>query len=204
MSSMTERPKFRTALCCECGTLRTVSARAAMRNGTYWGNSPEEIAEHLKRNDSYRRFWARVQPWERKLEDLKCETCGQVTRHADVPAPGFIDEAERQNGTPILEGDDAWPIIDAAIEQLEAFDVRVEWDADSRENVYGWIYRYLDDGVYLLGLNDKIPASAVRGVIDWAWRVLLEDPNTNKWSVKPQDGDNPAHAWRCWVNHPRA
>lgn len=205
MTSMTERPKLRTALCCECGTVRTVSARAAMRNGTWWGSSPEELADRIKsaRNDHDRRFWERVQPWERKLEDLKCETCGEVTHHADVPAPGYIDEAERQNGTPILEAEDAWTVVDAAIEQLEALEVRVDWVSDD-ERVHGRLFRYLDDGAYVLELNETIPAPKVRAAIDWAWSVLLEEPYTNKWAISPQDGDEPAYAWRCWVSHPRA
>jgi hypothetical protein len=81
--------------------------------------------------------------------------------------------------------------------QLEVFGVRVRWVADD-EHTHARLFRYLDDGAYLLELNDKIPASDVPNAIEFAWRALLDSPNANEWAIMPQRGDNPAFAWQVW------
>ena len=105
MTSISDRTGVRQSLCCECGNLRTVSAKASERNGTGpWGASPDQIAEALQRTRcvSARQYWERQRPYERALEDLKCATCGKVTQHAMVapatsPGGAYRDRAEEEN-----------------------------------------------------------------------------------------------------------
>jgi len=85
------------ALCCVCGTCRTVSVRYWPRRHVPEGMSYEQIEQGRART-GYPGEW--VQPWHRVLGDLKCVTCGQTTQHArlrDHDAERGRDYAERVN-----------------------------------------------------------------------------------------------------------
>lgn len=77
------------ALCCECGTCRTISKNAGLRNHRSRGESPEEIAP---------KYWSKVLPWQRQLADMKCGTCKEITSHALILdcLPEYRDLDERQ------------------------------------------------------------------------------------------------------------
>src|SRR5665648_1235927 len=99
MTSISDRTGVRQALCCECGNLRTVKARAGRRNHVGPGESPERIAELM---DFAPDYWSRISAYHRLLQDLKCTPCGKVTQHAMVaPASGpggaYRDSAEEEN-----------------------------------------------------------------------------------------------------------
>lgn len=71
--------KIRQALCCTCGESRTCRRPRNHQHENYWLSGP------VDRN------------WHRELGDLKCDQCGQVTRHAILHRDGdnFRDHAER-------------------------------------------------------------------------------------------------------------
>ncbi|WP_147375348.1 hypothetical protein [Jiangella rhizosphaerae] len=93
------------ALCCQCGTVRTCTPKHnRLRNlqGERM-QTPEEIAamkartEARKGREYAQKVWGRARPWERMTCDLKCATCGTVTRHAvlrDHAKPEWRNQAE--------------------------------------------------------------------------------------------------------------
>jgi hypothetical protein len=191
----------RRSLCCECGNLRTVKATAYPRNYQDEGDSPEHIEEMRAlvrgRNAATVRFWECKRPWHRMLEDLKCTPCGRVTQHAIIREGKYRDIAEEHMGTLVVPDEDLWPVVDAAIAQLQACGVRVFWERDEREDVLGWVTRYLDDGAFAVELNEIVPPADVLKVIDWAWREMADDANAAKWAVTPGDDGEPPRAWRA-------
>ncbi|WP_418003357.1 hypothetical protein ACNO8X_26115 [Mycobacterium sp. PDNC021] len=73
-------PERGQALCCQCGNLRTIGANFHHRSSDpnyAWGSFDDK------------RGW-------RATCSLKCEACGQSTRHALLPKPGADDWAELQ------------------------------------------------------------------------------------------------------------
>lgn len=71
--------KIRQALCCTCGEIRTCHRPRNHQTENYWLSKPVDPS------------------WHRELGDLKCDHCGQVTRHAILHPDGdsFRDHAER-------------------------------------------------------------------------------------------------------------
>lgn len=86
---MSKTPGRNRALCCVCGTLRTVSARYSPRldeNHTFDDGDRDQPG----------RFW-------RMTCTLKCATCGHSARHAllrDDVAPAYRDGAEARQQRP--------------------------------------------------------------------------------------------------------
>jgi hypothetical protein len=78
------------ALCCECGTARTCTTNHNRLRGLQGERmyTPEELAELRARTEARKgaeyakRVWGSARPWERSTCDLKCASCGTVTRHA--------------------------------------------------------------------------------------------------------------------------
>jgi hypothetical protein len=98
------RPKQAKALCCVCGNLRTVSFDYSRRQDPNHSDSPRGKAEG----------WLRT-------ESLKCDECGERTRHA-VLRPSddrFRDWDERQQLIALGDPDThKYPMSDEAIAQL--------------------------------------------------------------------------------------
>lgn len=194
----TAQTDVRRSLCCECGNLRTVKATAYPRNHVPEGEGPERIAEMRAhpRTKAGAAYWQRIEPWHRLLEDLKCSVCGRLTRHAILREGEYRDIAEQEMGVTALPHEDPWLIVDAAIEQLQGCGVRVDWVRDDREDVLGWVTRYLDDGAYVVELNEIVPPEDLLKAIEWAWREMSDDVSVGKWAVAPADSGEPPRAWR--------
>lgn len=92
------------ALCCVCGNLRTVSSDFSRYQGPDNAHSPQGMAEG----------------W-RKTESLKCDACGERTRHALLqPADGrFRDRDEQQQLIALGDPDThEYPMGEQNIERL--------------------------------------------------------------------------------------
>lgn len=87
-----------TALCCQCGRVRTVSKRyngprsryAAWETGAEWA---QRRMLELQRQGLY----VEHQPGWRCLLELKCETCKVRTAHAFIREDQYRDTAERED-----------------------------------------------------------------------------------------------------------
>lgn len=73
-------PGRKRALCCECGQVRTLALG-------YLGTSSEGYHDTAHRDDCRRRRPGRIRRngesgFERLMADVKCDHCGETTRHA--------------------------------------------------------------------------------------------------------------------------
>lgn len=100
--------ELRRALCCECGNLRTFRKGYTLPNWIGEGHhhnlawhykSHREAVERLRagntRNKRSRDYWVRhADPFERYTGTLKCQPCGDFTKHAVVRPAEVPDHAE--------------------------------------------------------------------------------------------------------------
>ncbi len=200
MNASPVRRPARRALCCECGTLRTTSG--APRNHQPEGESPERIAQHLKllanprtkAEERARDYWATVQPWHRNLEDLRCATCGTITRHASIR-----DDEHRNYAEELDAVSNGW--LAGAVRALEGIGARVrveEFALDDGRPASAEVIRYLDDGAVFVTLNPAIHRDTLmRRVRDIYSRIA--NPDRAQWFVGTTDDGQIPYAVVAWV-----
>lgn len=165
------------ALCNDCGTLRTVKCgeygtldeRTGRRErfhsprGYDPGGCSEEHVDKMRQLQPGNTYWQKREPWVRELADLKCLTCGRVTRHALVHSEDdrHGDRSERDNADRT--------IIAILLERFEAAGVRV----NRRElGTYIRLRQYLDDEAWFLQVDMSYLSSEVRKALEEAWAAF--------------------------------
>ena len=93
-----QAPERLTALCCECGTVRTVSARynGPAKRYAPWETDAEWVRSRLFDLQASG-IYTEHQPGWRCLLDLKCSTCNVRTAHAYIREDQHRDHAEEQD-----------------------------------------------------------------------------------------------------------
>lgn len=161
------------ALCCKCGTVRTVAPTAAgprvgPRVGEVYGDmTPEE---------------GRCLVWR------KCATCGEQTDHAWLREdfdefPEIRDRVEHEQH----DRERAWGVVEHMQDELEACGIDVRWPKDFawRETQIAFLRQSLDDGSHALWINrDDDDPIRIIGALEATWHELtLADPERRDWLV---------------------
>lgn len=163
-----------TALCCECGVLRSVSGSDGI------GEAQSAFGA------------ARCVIWQ------NCDVCGHPTRHAYLREDARRDELEDA-----LRLDDALAAeaLDEEIEQLRLCGVEIGhapvpaiWEGRS----VGMITQRLTDHTYSLILDPDASVSARIRLIDLIWTELAIGENTDRWYIQPPNNDSPGYAVRLF------
>jgi hypothetical protein len=176
-----------TALCNACGTRRLTSLAGARRGSGMDCTTPERIASVLAGNLSKdsRRFWERVRPFENAMCELKCQTCGVVTRHALV-CVGRDDPAEQANAE-LTAGLQKVAGVSQLVDDFQALGVRVFWAPSA---VAATLRQYLDDNQWTLTLNPEREPGDVLEAMCHLWDALLHE-RERQWFVTPADPQDP-------------
>jgi hypothetical protein len=168
------------ALCCECGTGRTYSKKAGLRNHWSRAATPEEIAEHRPLRPH---LWEGVEPYHRQLADMKCATCRAITRHALIrdcaePKHRNHEEIEDHARTALAPHHSHTEIVGEGLlaeemRRVGGFGVRFEWrdcGAD-REPTTIEVEQALFDMSWTFTLNAAVPAQILYEALNdvWAW-----------------------------------
>src|SRR5690625_3568626 len=163
-----------TALCCECGTSRKVSAYRAIGEA--------QSAYGL----------ARCVVWR------VCRTCGHRTYHAYLR-----DDEDRDELEEALDLDDALAAeaLDEAVEQLRLCGVDIGhapvpaiWDGQP----VGMVTQRLTDHAYAIVLDPNSSVVARLKLIDLMWNELSIGDNDDRWYIQPADDDTPGYAVRLF------
>lgn len=165
------------ALCCSCGTLRTVSPK-------FSGAHPD-IDSRTNANG-----------W-RALSMLKCVTCGTMTRHADLLDPGEPrrDAADAPESTPYT--------LAARLLKLESAGVELEW-TDADEPVTLHRFPSDDEGPEWarLVIARARSCAEVLGAVEQA-QQLIRDADWNR--CPPGYGwDGERYRWTVWESGVRS
>ncbi|MBB4933143.1 hypothetical protein F4561_003963 [Lipingzhangella halophila] len=163
-----------TALCCECGATRTVSA--------YRGIGEAQSAYGL----------ARCVVWR------MCRSCGRRTYHAYLR-----DDDERDELEDALKLDDALAAeaLDEEIEQLRLCGIDIGhatvpaiWDGQS----VGMVTQRLTDHSYSIVLDPGASVVSRLKLIDLMWNELSIGEHHDRWHIQPADEESPGYAVRLF------
>ncbi|MDA2805163.1 DUF6315 family protein [Nocardiopsis suaedae] len=164
-----------TALCCECGRIRTVSDR----QGTGEAQSAHGVARCVVRR--------------------LCGTCGRRTDHAYLRDDGDRDELEEA-----LQLDEAMAAeaLEEEIEQLRQCDVEIGhapvpaiWDGQP----VGMVTQRLSDLAYSVVLDPESAVTARLKLIDLVWNELAIGGHEDRWHIQSsEDGSSPEYAVRLF------
>ncbi|UOE22038.1 hypothetical protein NI17_013380 [Thermobifida halotolerans] len=163
-----------TALCCDCGAIRRVSAHRGI------GEAQSAYGA------------ARCVVWR------LCRPCGRRTYHAYMR-----NDADRDELEDALRLDDALAAeaLDEEVEQLRLCGVDVGhapvpaiWDSQP----VGMITQRLSDRAYSLVLDPNSSVVARLKLIDLMWCELTTGEHDGRWHIEPPDGDSPGYAVRLF------
>lgn len=121
------RPERYGALCCECGTARTVSSKYyGMQTDQSWENFTPASIQRM-REGGHARYTTDWQPFWRQLITLKCTTCGGRTRHARfrLQADDACYAERSDHGLDYVYDEPPGSSMGAAFEALGAIGIRV-------------------------------------------------------------------------------
>ncbi|ASU83082.1 hypothetical protein CDO52_10095 [Nocardiopsis gilva YIM 90087] len=163
-----------TALCCDCGAIRQVSAH----NGIGEAQSAYGHARCVVR---------RV-----------CRSCGYRTDHAYLR-----DDADRDELEDALKLDDALAAeaLDEEVEQLRLCGIDIGhapvpaiWDGQP----VGMVTQRLSDRSYAIVLDPESSVVARLKLIDMIWNELSIGDNEDRWYIQPAEDDSPGYAVRLF------
>ncbi|MFI7120746.1 DUF6315 family protein [Amycolatopsis sp. NPDC049868] len=178
---MARRKQPYLALCCECGETRKVS------DWSGWGEAPVEEV------DGRRSAFGRCYVWR------KCAVCGSDTQHAYLRDDDDRDEVEdAMLGVDVARTADLI-VADTQIPMLVAWlqerDVRVTWRDLEVRHTSGLITRYLDDGTFVVLLDETVTALDLVAGLEQAVRIVQQPDEWILWIAVPGTSREPPRVY---------
>lgn len=154
------------ALCCVCGTLRTMSLNGGRRTGDAYAVESSDVRE-------------------RCLASRKCATCKAVTSHAYLrDGDEYRDHAEA--------ADRARQTLNSEVERLLTCGVTVVFDEDGgmvQGGAAATVVQLLNDGAYVVYLSPLCESAVLLRVLDRVWSLLVTPLPETAWTVTPGQPD---------------
>lgn len=168
--------KIRQALCCTCGAIRTCQRPRNHQRENYWLHRPVDLN------------------WHRETGDLKCQQCGEITRHAILHPDdndSFRDHAERVTRM-ALGGDDRCNVYEGdrireAYRQGRRANPLLDhvWSAADEEAARKagktTVVTYCGETAKLSAKSNSLPSGGQLRPDPVRWDDEYEDPATGSW-----------------------